>query len=215
MNNFQTEVSWQQAVKISKHQQKIDEKRQAEKLQEFLGSKCDLFSSSDWSYYVEETGKVYFARFQTTGDECAEIARNYLTVYPEIYEYSISDNTTKLVFPALPPLSSSVSDFEINSILDTTRNYTPQEVHTPNIAYNKRNDIFKLTYIINDMNDMTHMIDASFKMVDNILTLIDVYKYEDDGVTRTTTFGLSTMFGSISAANGSFTRNQATFELTV
>ena len=62
---------------------------------------------------------------------------------------------------------------------------------------------------------MTHMIDASFKMVDNILTLIDVYKYEDDGVTRTTTFGLSTMFGSISAANGSFTRNQATFELTV
>ena len=166
-------------------------------------------------FYVEETGKVYFARFQTTGDECAEIARNYLTVYPEIYEYSISDNTTKLVFPTLPPLSSSVSDFEINSILDTTRNYTPQEVHTPNIAYNKRNDIFKLTYIINDMNDMTHMIDASFKMVDNILTLIDVYKYEDGGVTRTTTFGLSTMFGSISAANGSFTRNQATFELTV
>jgi len=166
-------------------------------------------------FYVEETGKVYFARFQTTGAECEEIARNYLTVYPEVYEYSISDNTTKLVFPAVPPLSSSVSDFAINSTLNTTRNYTPQEVHTPNITYNKRNDIFKLTYIINDMNDMTHMIDASFKMVDNILTLINVYKYEDGGITRTTTFGLSTMFGSISAANGSFTRNQATFELTV
>ena len=28
------------------------------------------------------------------------------------------------------------------------------------------------------MNDMTHMIDASFKMVDNILTLINVYTFE-------------------------------------
>ena len=35
-------------------------------------------------FYVEETGKVYFARFQTTGAECEEIARNYLTVYPEV-----------------------------------------------------------------------------------------------------------------------------------
>ena len=96
------------------------------------------------------------------------------------------------------------------------RNYTIEEVHTPKIAYNKKNDIFKLTYIVNDLNDMSHFIDVSFKQVDNDLTLQSIYKYEDDDdILRSTTFGLSSMFGSISANSGAFTRNTNNFTVTI
>ena len=167
-------------------------------------------------FYVEGTGKVYFARFQTIGtNESGVSLRNYLTVYPEIYEYSIIDNKVNKVFPA-DTASTTLSVFDVNTSSVTTRNYTIEEVHTPKLAYNKRNDRFKLTYIVNDLNDMSHFIDVTFKQVDNDLTLQNIYKYEDeDDILRSTTFGLSSMFGSISASSGSFTRNTNNFTVTI
>lgn len=63
---------------------------------------------------------------------------------------------------------------------------------------------------------MSHFIDVSFKQVDNDLTLQSIYKYEDDDdILRSTTFGLSSMFGSISANSGAFTRNTNNFTVTI
>ena len=172
-------------------------------------------------FYVEDTGKVYFARFQTIGaNDCEASPRNYLTVYPEVYEYSILDNHVNKVYPA-DTAASTLSVFDVNTSalslgVSATRNYTIEEVHTPKIAYNKRNDIFKLTYIVNDPNDMSHFIDVSFKRVDNDFNLQSVYKYEDEEeILRSSTFGLSSMFGSISANSGSFTRNTNNFTVTI
>lgn len=172
-------------------------------------------------FYVESTGKVYFARFQTIGvNSCEASPKNNLTVYPEIYEYSILDNKVNRVYPA-DTASTTLSVFNVNTAalslgLSALRNYTIEEVHTPKIAYNKKNDIFKLTYIVNDLNDMSHFIDVSFKQVDNDLTLQSIYKYEDDDdILRSTTFGLSSMFGSISANSGAFTRNTNNFTVTI
>ena len=172
-------------------------------------------------FYVEGTGKVYFARFQTIGaNDCDVSPRNYLTVYPEIYEYSILDNHVNKVYPA-DTASTTLSVFDVNTSalslgVSATRNYTIEEVHTPKIAYNKRNDIFKLTYIVNDPNDMSHFIDVSFRQVNNDFTLQSIYKYEDEEeILRSTTFGLSSMFGSISANSGSFTRNTNNFTVTI
>lgn len=53
MNNVKTEITWSQGIKISQDQQQ----QQSEKLEEFLESQCDLFSSHDWHYYAEVTGK--------------------------------------------------------------------------------------------------------------------------------------------------------------
>ena len=57
MFTTKTEITWDEGVQISQDQQKKDTQEQAEKLEEFLSSQCDMFSSHDWYYYVEVTGK--------------------------------------------------------------------------------------------------------------------------------------------------------------
>jgi len=167
-------------------------------------------------FYIEETGKVYFARFKfndTNG--CEIVADNFKAVYPEIYEYSIATNTSTKVYPE-SITDASLSAFELNVVKANTRNYAPESVHTPKIAYNSRNDLFKITYIVTDKNDFTHMVDASFKMVDNKLVVIDSNRYETlNNITRTSTFGYFSTFGQISATGGSFTKDTGNFTLTV
>ena len=66
MFTTKTEITWQQGIKISQDQQQ----EQAEKLEEFLSSQCDLFSSHDWYFYVEVTGKdlAYLKEHATFSD---------------------------------------------------------------------------------------------------------------------------------------------------
>lgn len=165
-------------------------------------------------FYVEETGKVYFARFKNT-DTCEGIADNFKAVYPEIYEYSIANNTSTKVYPE-SITDISLSAFKLNVVNENIRNYTPDSIHTPKIAYNSRNDLFKVTYIVNDKNDFTHMVDVSFKMSNNKLVVIDSNRYETlNNITRTSTFGPSSTFSQISATSGNFTKDTDNFTLTV
>lgn len=53
----QIEINWNQAQVVSQEVQKQATTRKAEKLAEFLESKCDLFSMEDWNFYVKVTGK--------------------------------------------------------------------------------------------------------------------------------------------------------------
>lgn len=161
-------------------------------------------------FLVEKTGKIYFGKFKQ--DDTSLSADNYKAYYPEIYEYSIDTNKSRLVYAG----GSSLSAFDLNDENNTLRNYVPTSIHTPTIAYNTRNDLFKLTYIANDMNDFTHLIDVSFKLVDNSLSAIESNRYETlNNVVRTTTFGNQSNFGSISANGGTFTRDETNFTLTV
>ena len=160
-------------------------------------------------FLVEKTGKIYFGKFTT--DDTVLSANNYKAFYPEIYEYSINTNKSRLVYTA-----TDTTDFELNDTSLTARNYVPTSIHTPTIAYNTRNDLFKLTYIANDMNDFTHLVDVSFKLIDNSLSAIESNRYETlNNVVRTTTFGDTSNFGSISSNGGTFTRDEDNFTLTV
>ena len=165
-------------------------------------------------FYIEETDKVYFARFKSI-DTCEGIADNFKAVYPEIYEYSIVNNTSTKVYPD-GITDVSLSAFKLNVVNENIRNYTPDSIHTPKIAYNSRNDLFKVTYIVNDKNDFTHMVDVSFKMTDNKLVVIDSNRYETlNNIARTSTFGPSSTFSQISATSGNFTKDTDNFTLTV
>ena len=161
-------------------------------------------------FYVEDTNKVYFARFRDDlNDTCGPIADNYKAVYPEIYEYDIQQHTSTKIYPE-GVTDVSLSAFELNIPSLSARNYTPDSVHTPTIVYNSLNDLFKLTYIIYDKNDFSHIVDVSFKMTDNKLTVVDSNRYESlNNIARTSTFGDTTNFNSISASHGSFTRDSS------
>ena len=167
-------------------------------------------------FYIEETGKVYFARFKNgTGSNCGKVADNFKSVYPEIYEYSIVNNTSTKIYPE-SATDASLSAFELNIVNENIRNYAPESVHTPKIAYNSRNDLFKVTYIVNDKNDFTHMVDVSFRMVGNKLVVIDSNRYETlNNINRTSTFGYQSTFCQISATSGNFTKDTDSFTFTV
>ena len=180
----------------------------------YSASSADNTDTFTNRFYVEKTGKIYFGKFRQDG-ECTNDADNYKAYYPEIYEYSIDTNKSRLIYPR-KDVGNSVTDFELNDALDTYRNYVPTSIHTPTIAYNSRNDLFKLTYIANDMNDFTHLVDVSFKLVDNSLSAIDSNRYETiNNIARTTTFGDKSNFGSISANGSTFTRDEDNFTLTI
>jgi len=180
----------------------------------YAASSADNTDTFTNRFLVESTGKIYFGKFKQDG-ECTNDADNYKAYYPEIYEYSIDTNKSRLVYPR-SDFGNSVTDFELSDIDNTIRNYVPTSIHTPTIAYNSRNDLFKLTYIANDMNDFTHLVDVSFKLIDNTLSAIDSNRYEtQDNIVRTTTFGDKSNFGSISANGGTFTRDENNFNLTV
>ena len=180
----------------------------------YQSSSADNTDTFTNRFYVEKTGKIYFGKFKQDGEGTTS-ADNYKAYYPEIYEYSIDTNTSRLVYPR-KDVGNSVTDFELNSVDNTLRNYVPTSIHTPTIAFNSRNDIFKLTYIANDMNDFTHLVDVTFKLIDNTLSAIDSNRYETlNNITRTTTFGESSNFSSISANGGAFTRDGDNFKLTV
>lgn len=166
-------------------------------------------------FYNEGTGKVYFARFRDNiNHTCEPLADNYKAVYPEIYEYDIQQNSTAKLYPADNDVTLSAFELNVESL--SSRNYTPDSVHTPNLTYNSLNDIFKLTYMICDKNDFSHLVDVSFKMSDNKLIVIDSNRYEPlNNITRTSTFGDTTNFSFISASNGSFTRDSRHFTFTV
>ena len=53
----QTEIQFSQAVIISQAVTEARMARQAEMIEEFLTSKCDMFSGADFEHYAEETGK--------------------------------------------------------------------------------------------------------------------------------------------------------------
>ena len=53
----QTEIQFSQAVKLSEQVEAEREQEQAEAIEEFLSSYCDLFSGADFHYYAEKTGK--------------------------------------------------------------------------------------------------------------------------------------------------------------
>jgi len=180
----------------------------------YSASSADNTDSFTNRFYVEKTGKIYYGKFRQDG-ECTNDADNYKAYYPELYEYSIDTNKSRLIYPRRD-VGNSVTDFELNDFNEVTRNYAPTSIHTPTIAYNSRNDLFKLTYIVNDMNDFTHLVDVSFKLIDNALSAIDSHRYEPrDNITRTTTFGDKSNFGSISANGGTFTRDEDNFTLTI
>lgn len=91
MNNFKTEITWSEDVRTSHIQRDQDTQEQSEMLEEFLSSQCDMFSSHDWYYYVEVTGKDlgYLKENATYGDPKGAIGT--------MLENAIIDNDYDLV----------------------------------------------------------------------------------------------------------------------
>jgi len=102
-----------------------------------------------------------------------------------------------MIFPQSLDQPDLVS-FRTNTPEHHVVNFTPEKVITPKISINTSLNKLKLTYVILDQNNLTHIHDCLFEWKAGILTLNKVTRYTPDDLgSRTTTFGVSADYACV------------------
>jgi len=144
-------------------------------------------------------GAILFAVFKTLKTDIAtgvSLPPNYWYVYPEIYQYDIADNNIVKIFPENVKQVDLVS-FR-TSFGTVSANFTPEKIKTPKLAYNSMHNKLKLSYVLLDQNNLTHLHDCLFEWRSGVLTLNNVTRfYDKEVVLRTTSFTPSTTFTTL------------------
>ena len=176
-------------------------------------NKLNQFSNR---FYIEGTNNVYFTIFKEISSSYLTgegLAKNYWYIVPNIYEYNTRTSKYSRLYPT-ETTEQALSSFRASLSGTANNNFAIDKVQTPYLAYNKLNNLFKLTYIINDLNELTHIYDVELELNNREMTLNKVAKYNTlESSIRSTTFGESTRFATISTNGGSFTVNN--FNLTI
>lgn len=135
--------------------------------------------------------------------------KNYWYVYPEVYQYDINNNTVNKIYPQALD-QSDLESFQ-TSYSGAESDFAPEKIKTPIITYNSLHNKLKITYMLYDQNNFSHIHDCMFEWKSGDLTLNRVVRYTpDDLVLRTTTFNPDTTFTAINNPTGKFTVDQNT-----
>lgn len=87
---------------------------------------------------------------------------NNKVIVPNIYEYNIKQNTFNKIFPLNTQIQELSSLFSLEQCFTETNNFSIVEIKKPILTYNSLNDIYKLTYVGVDNNNLFHLLDYSF-----------------------------------------------------
>ena len=146
--------------------------------------------------------KVLFTVFKTIKTDNVEgklLPRNYWYVYPEIYSYNQTTNKADRIYPQTfdqSDLASFSTSYDDDTFKPRT-NFSPEKIKTPKLVYNSLNNKLKLTYVILDQNNMSHIHDCTFSWRGGILDLDNVIRYTPDKLSfRSTTFSNRDGYGS-------------------
>ena len=171
-------------------------------------SKIEKFSNR---LFVERSNKAYFTKFTAV---TSNNAKNYWSVIPSIYEYNLSNNTYEKVFP-VSTTTDILTTFQVSISGAGNNNFTPEEVITPYLTFNSVNNLFKLTYIVSDINELAHFVDLELTIEGTNLVLSNISKYDTtNSLIRSSTFGNNSLFADISANSGSYNINSTSFLLS-
>jgi len=152
------------------------------------------------------SGSVLFTIFKTLSTDLSDgssLPSNYWYVYPEIYQYSFSENQATKIYPQ--ELNDSDLESFSTGFPGLSSDFAPEKVKSPILTYNSSQNKLKLTYIILDQNNFSHIGDCLFEWRGGILTLNRVARYIPDNlILRTTTFSTDTTFTAINKPTGTF-----------
>jgi hypothetical protein len=143
---------------------------------------------------------------ESTADNIIKIYNNNNKIFiPDIYQYNITDNSTEKIFPVTSQIPTISSAFTLYTEFNSETNFNIVKIQKPIITYNSLNDIYKLTYICTDNNNLFHLLDYSFKIDQNkVVTFIDSKYYNHNNTVRTSDFVNST-FVTIKPNLGTYT----------
>jgi hypothetical protein len=123
---------------------------------------------------------------ESTAENIIKIYNNNNKIFiPDIYQYNITDNRTEKIFPVTSQIPSLSSAFTLSSEFNNEINFNIVKIQKPILTYNSLNDIYKLTYICTDNNNLFHLLDYSFKIDQNkVVTFIDSKYYNHNNIIR-------------------------------
>jgi hypothetical protein len=108
---------------------------------------------------------------------------------PYIYQYSITDNTTKQLFPSSSEITQLSSNFTLAEEFDNECNFNPVRVKKPILTYNSLNDVYKLVFLLMDNNNHFHLVEHTFEITsDQLISFLDSKWYKHSNTIRTTDF---------------------------
>jgi len=124
---------------------------------------------------------------------------------PYIYQHSITDNTTKQLFPTNTEVSQLSGLFTISDEFDSEFNFNPVRIKKPILTYNSLNDVYKLVYLLIDNNNHFHLIDYTFEITsDQLVSFLDRKWYKHTNMARTTDF-INTNFAIVGGSTNAGT----------
>ena len=116
---------------------------------------------------------------------------------PYIYQFNITDNTAKQLFPSSSEIVALSGSFTLANEFDTECNFNPVRVKRPILTYNSLNDVYKLVFILMDNNNHFHLVEHTFEITsDQLISFLDSKWYKHSNTIRTTDF-VNTTFASI------------------
>jgi len=143
---------------------------------------------------------------ENTADNIIKIYNNNNKIFiPDIYQYNITDNITEKIFPITSQIPIISSVFTLSALFNSDTNFNIVKIQKPIITYNSLNDIYKLTYICTDNNNLFHLLDYSFNIDQNkVVTFIDCKYFNHNNTVRTSDF-VNYTFATIKSNLGTYT----------
>ena len=104
---------------------------------------------------------VYYCVLQTT---TSAISSNNYLLYPEIYKFDTLSHRNHKIFPITP--SDYLNHTDFFSVSGGDVRFTRSE--KPTITYAKKNDIFNISFLLKDQNDMVALHEYDFRLTPDV-----------------------------------------------
>lgn len=141
---------------------------------------------------------------------------NNKAFYPNITRYNLETGVSENIFPRNISDNNLTTSFNLSSLFTSTFNINIVNFEKPTLSYGAFNDVYKLTYVGVDNNNLFHLFDISFDIVNNAIRFLDAKFYKSAKICLTTNFASSaTTFTNINSVSGSYNISQTTGILSI
>jgi len=139
---------------------------------------------------------------------------NNKPIYPNIYQLDITKNNLVKIFPKNTDVVNLSSTFSVDDIYTDNYNINIVNVKSPILTYNSFNDMYKLSYTGVDNNNLFHLFDCEFSIVNGEAKFYSRKYYKHNKTHLTSNFtSPQSMFATINEIEGNYTINSTTGEI--
>lgn len=134
------------------------------------------------TFFLEDTNKVYYVEMKLLPELSAT---NQKIIYPTVYEVDVNKATTKQLYPNFDETSDNL---RVYSLLDTIMDVNIVSIEKPVLTYNSRNQIFNVSYMAKDINNIPYIGTVEFKFENSVLVVQSANFFKTNLYTATSNF---------------------------